>query len=316
MIKFDLPYRTIIIMKNSILTLSFCVLFTLTLSAQSQATYSVVFDSNWSQTAHPHPSGNLPATAHWSRLVGTTHNDQITFLEMGGFATQGVEDIAETGNNTEFFNEVNTAINAGNATTILDGGSLSTALGQIDIMNIVTTEDHPLLTLLSMIAPSPDWMIAVNSIELLDINGIWKDEIVIDLYPYDAGTDSGIDYGSPNSNTNPAEPISSLQGVAPFSSEIIGTLTISLDAVLGTNDTLISTTTLFPNPAQNEVTISNTQLISSVQIYNVLGKEVHLSEYHGNNSVTIDTSQLPSGIYLVSVVNDAGSQTTQRLIKR
>ena len=43
--------------------------------AQSTATYTITFDSNWTQIAHPHSSGNLPSNAHWSKLVGATHTN-------------------------------------------------------------------------------------------------------------------------------------------------------------------------------------------------------------------------------------------------
>lgn len=71
--------------------------------AQSTATYIITFDSNWTQTTHPHSSGNLPSNAHWSKLVGVTHTNEVTFLEMGQTATTGIENLAEQGVNTAFF---------------------------------------------------------------------------------------------------------------------------------------------------------------------------------------------------------------------
>lgn len=285
-------------------------------NAQGEATYSVNFTSNWTQTAHPHPSGNLPGSAHWSKLVGATHNSDVVFLEMGGTATQGVENIAETGSNTVFYTEVEAAIAANYASALVDGDDLPTAEGQININEITTTEDYPLLTLLSMIAPSPDWMIAVNSVSLVDVNGDWIDEINIDLYPYDAGTDSGVDYTSSNLDTNPQDPISSLQGLAPFSNEIIGTLTISLeDVVLGINEVASNQTVLFPNPANDKVTISNATNLETVTIYNVLGAEVMQLGNINSNSTQMDLSSLPSGVYLVKVQNDAKNESVKRLVK-
>jgi len=285
-------------------------------NAQSEATYSVNFTSNWTQSAHPHPSGSLPGTAHWSKLVGATHNSDVVFLEMGGTATQGVENIAETGSNTVFYTEVDAAIAANYASALVDGDGLATAEGQININEIITTEDYPLLTLLSMIAPSPDWMVAINSISLVDGNGDWIDEINIDLYPYDAGTDSGVDYTSADADTNPQDPISSLQGVTPFSNEIIGTLTISLESVvLGIDDLTTNQTVLFPNPAGDKVTISNATNLETVTIYNVLGAEVMQLGNINSNSTQIDLSGLPNGVYLVKVQNDTNDESVKRLVK-
>ncbi|MEM7087249.1 MAG: spondin domain-containing protein [Bacteroidota bacterium] len=301
--------------KIFLLLLSFS-LFSVHSYGQSEAIYSVNFTSNWTQAAHPHPSGNLPGNAHWSKLVGATHNSDVVFLEMGGIATQGVENIAETGNNTVFYAEVDAAISNNNAHVLIDGDGLATGEGQININEISATEDYPLMTLLSMIAPSPDWMIAVNSVSLLDGNGDWIDEISIDLYPYDAGTDSGVDYTSGDSDTDPQEPISSLQGVAPFSNEIIGTLTISLEEViLGVEDATTNETALIPNPANDKVTVSNTTQIEMITIYNVLGKRVKQLTNVNSNSTEIDLSDLSSGVYLVKVLNDTNIEGVKRLVK-
>ncbi|MEL6810760.1 MAG: spondin domain-containing protein [Bacteroidota bacterium] len=297
------------------------ILFGMSLSSgisfgQSQATYSVTFTSNWTQTAHPHSSGSLPGNAHWSKLVGATHNSDVVFFEMGGMATQGIEDVAEQGNNTVFFSEVNAAIAANNANNLLDGPSLSTAEGQMIINDIVTTENYPLLSVISMIAPSPDWVIAANSVALLDTNGDWIDEITIDLYPYDAGTDSGVDYTSANMDTNPQEPISSLQGVTPFSNEIIGTLQITLEGViLGVDDLSKNEVALFPNPAKGSVTISNTAPLQSVRIYNALGSEVLSLTNMNTTSKEIDLNGLSSGVYLVKATDDSNNETVKRLVK-
>ncbi|MDC8006347.1 spondin domain-containing protein [Aureisphaera galaxeae] len=302
-------------MKIKLLFLSLLISFTQLSFGQSEATYTVVFDSNWSQAAHPHSSGSLPSNAHWSRLVGATHNDGVVFWEMGGLATEGVEDVAELGSNTAFFNEVDAAISNGYSNQAINGPNLGTALGQMVINNLVTTEEYPYLTLLSMIAPSPDWMIGVNSIDLLDGNGDWKDEIIIELYPIDAGTDSGVDYDSSNMNTNPQEPISSLQGITPFSSEIIGTLTITLESVLGTNDLAENKITLYPNPAQNRFTVSHTNSLQSISVYNVLGAQVLKKENINAQTVEVDISALPSGAYLVKTISDSKQESVSRLIK-
>ena len=134
-------------------------------------------------------------------------------------------------------------------------------------------------------------MIAVNSVSLVDGNGDWIDEINIDLYPYDAGTDSGVDYTSADSDTNPQDPISSLQGVTPFSNEIIGTLTISLEGVvLSNNDVTTAQTVLFPNPVNDKVTISHANNLETVTIYNVLGAEVMQQNNINSKSIEIDLS--------------------------
>ena len=65
-----------------------------------------------------------------------------------------------------------------------------------------------------MIAPSPDWFVGVHGLRLFDEQG-WVDSLTVDLFPYDAGTDSGSEYLAPNQPTQPQEPIFRITGV-PF----------------------------------------------------------------------------------------------------
>lgn len=278
------------------------------------AAYSITFDSNWSQETHPHPSGALHPQAHWSDLVGVTHNDQVTFLAMGELATTGVQNIAELGNSTVFFQEVEQAIGENNAYNSLDFGDLDTTLGQIT-GEFEANPSFPFLTLASMIAPSPDWMIAVNSIDLQEENGSWKQEIIIDLFPYDAGTDSGIDYTSDNQITSPADVITSLQGIAPFSTQKMGTLTITLDALLGIQEQEVTNRlSIFPNPSEGMITVTNNSgKVQQLMIYNTLGQLVKEATMT-SDSYIIDLTQLHSGIYFVRSSTSEGLQATQKLI--
>lgn len=64
------------------------------------------------------------------------------------------------------------------------------------------SQSHPLVSLVSMIAPSPDWFVGIHGLNLL-VNGDWPDELIMDLEAYDAGTDSGVSYTSSNQATTP-----------------------------------------------------------------------------------------------------------------
>ena len=299
--------------------LSFLILliFSLSLFSQSEATYTVTFTSNWSNTTHP--SNNFPANAHWSKLVGATHNNEVVFLKMGDLASTGIEDVAELGSNTLFFSEINNAINNGFSNLLIDGDTLATPLGNIIISNVITTEEFPLLSLVCMIAPSPDWIIGVDGLSLLDGNGEWINEMTIDLYPYDAGTDDGTDYNSTNQDTNPQDAISNLQGIAPFSSEIIGTLTVTLEnVILGNNDNQFAENfSIYPNPTSNIITVSSIDnSISTIEIYNILGKEILKINTNNSNQLEVDLSNLSSGIYLFKIVDSSGKSTLKKVIKR
>lgn len=46
----------------------------------------------------------------------------------------------------------------------------------------------------SKIEPSPDWIVGISGLELCLRNCTWLDEKVIQLYPWDVGTDAGPSY--------------------------------------------------------------------------------------------------------------------------
>jgi hypothetical protein len=177
-------------------------------SAATTAKYRVTFTSTWSAETHP---TNFPSPSqHYSPLIGGTHNQDITFWEPGGTATPGMESMAETGSPSTLSAEVNAAISAGDAQYKLSGGGLGTSPGSVE-MEFELSQGFPLVTLVSMIAPSPDWFIGVHDLNLF-VDGDWVDSLSVSLLPYDAGTDDGISYFSGNADTNPQGVISAITG--------------------------------------------------------------------------------------------------------
>ena len=65
-----------------------------------------------------------------------------------------------------------------------------------------------------MIAPSPDWFIGVHDLPLFD-DGQWVEDLSVDLFPYDAGTEDGTGYSTGNPASNPKVNIFRITG-APF----------------------------------------------------------------------------------------------------
>ena len=104
----------------------------------------------------------------------------------------------------------------GNAGVVLSGGGIRPSPGRRE-MTFTISRTFPLATIVSMIASSPDWYVGVSGFPLFQDNR-WIEEITVFLPPYDAGTDSGVTYGSPNQDTDPPEPIREIFGL-PFSSD-------------------------------------------------------------------------------------------------
>ena len=66
--------------------------------------------------------------------------------------------------------------------------------------------DYPLVSFVTMLAPSPDWFTGVASVPLYG-KGAFVDRIEGVLWAWDAGTDSGVTYIAENDETQPAESI-------------------------------------------------------------------------------------------------------------
>lgn len=55
-----------------------------------------------------------------------------------------------------------------------------------------TSRKHHMVSLATAIVPSPDWFLGVANLELcVAKRNEWADNITFNLYPMDAGTDSG-----------------------------------------------------------------------------------------------------------------------------
>ena len=62
---------------------------------------------------------------------------------------------------------------------------------------------HHLLSVVSKMIPSPDWIVGLSKENLCLPNCSWVDNRVIDLYPWDLGTDSGLRHDSPPTPQRP-----------------------------------------------------------------------------------------------------------------
>ena len=147
----------------------------------------------------------FPDTAHFSGLIGATHEEGLRLWQEGTIATNGIEAMAELGAKTPFDMEIQRAIDAGRAEHLLSGGGIARSPNAV-ALDFDISLDKPSVTLVSMIAPSPDWFVGVSNLSLLG-NGDWVDALVVDLSPYDAGTDSGASYESRDQDTSPRQPI-------------------------------------------------------------------------------------------------------------
>ncbi len=173
-------------------------------------TYKVIFKSTWSEETHP---DDFPPNPHFSGLIGASHNDKVSFWKEGKLASLGIKNMAETGSKDPLTNYINDAISDGTAYKLLSGNGIGSSPGSTSLFFKVK-EEYPLVTLVTMIAPSPDWFVGVDSLNLFE-NGAFVDKKAVTLYAYDSGTDNGSTYKSPNNPIDLPVPIFKIEGY-PF----------------------------------------------------------------------------------------------------
>ena len=185
------------------------------------AAYDVTFEGLWNLNSTP---GGVAGGAHFTTLIGAVHNGNVTFWAAGGTASSGVEEVAEIGGTSAFKSEYNAVPAAHRKALIEAGGTGATGTSTFTIEASTT---HPLVTLLSMIGPSPDWFVGVSGLSLRNSQG-WQSRVSMDLFPYDAGTEDGTEFTLSNPATNPQGTITSIKGQGKFSNEPMARLTFVL----------------------------------------------------------------------------------------
>lgn len=161
--------------------------------------YRVTVISDWTSSSHP---ATLPSNSHFSPAVVAVHGSVGDVFTRGAPASSGIEQMAESGSTGALLAEL------GADDTVLDvqRGSSIFGAGQ-NQFTVTLTQDAPLVSAVTMLAPSPDWFVGIRDLSMFSEDE-WLDRVELDLRSYDAGTDNGTSWRSPNADTNPADVIS------------------------------------------------------------------------------------------------------------
>ena len=118
-------------------------------------------------------------------------------------------------------------------------GTISTPGGYTST-KIMVQNMYSMVSLITMIAPSPDWFVGVDSYDLCGING-WKEKVTMDLLPWDAGTENGQTYSLNNRATDPVDVIMPI--ISNSNSDIGQHANITFATVTFTRGEMITTMT-------------------------------------------------------------------------
>ena len=161
------------------------------------ATYNVTMRARWSRELH-HPF--YPSGAHLSPMVAWSHALNDVYVNVGGTSSEGFEIVAETGATKLALEELAVLQGQRQVHSVATGARID-APG-VDETELELTQEKNLVTVVSMIAPSPDWFVAAQNVSLFR-NGAWVEQESVEATLYDAGTDSGQTFNSANRDTTP-----------------------------------------------------------------------------------------------------------------
>ncbi len=179
------------------------------------ATYNITFQGLWNRTTHPidwpvkHP--NL---LHWTNLIGASHAPSFQVYSIGQPASAGVQSVCAYGDTTVLRQALSLAASKAEGGAGVPTGSSSATTEVSPLRALISTagmwgeevlmeprstlvsvnRTHPLISLLTMLGPSPDWCTGVSGQSLCKADCTWVKNLTVFLYPWDAGIREGTTY--------------------------------------------------------------------------------------------------------------------------
>jgi hypothetical protein len=172
------------------------------------AEYTIVLKSRWTAQNFPfeYPAAGALTGPHFSGLIGATHSSSYSIFAEGTPPTPGLERLSEEGKHSPLDDEIRSAITSGSVGVLIETGPLRDFTDSV-VTTVRVDPAHPFVSLVAMVAPSPDWFTGVANVNLME-NGDWVASRTLNLSAYDSGGDDGTTYKAPDKDTNPKKPTS------------------------------------------------------------------------------------------------------------
>ena len=164
---------------------------------RGESKYNFEFFGKWSPLTHPryYPTHST----HWSNVIGASHSGDFSLYRIGDVASGGIRKMAEEGyigiieRNLKLSESVSYILKTrAQWPAHVDNGSPLDG-------KVYFNPTKSLFSFTTMIGPSPDWFIGIDSLEMCNTTTCeWIPFYSEELYPLDAGTDDGISYLSQN----------------------------------------------------------------------------------------------------------------------
>ncbi|KAK9875779.1 hypothetical protein WA026_009571 [Henosepilachna vigintioctopunctata] len=178
--------------------------------ACEEAKYELVFEGLWTRNTHPKDYPSYIWITKFGEIVGASHSNDESFWKYEDYASENIKALGERGDTSGIEMELKEKMGK-TVRTVIKANSLRypNITGKTFAFFRVDRENH-LVSIVSKITPSPDWIVGVSNFELCQDNCSWVDHRVLNLYPWDIGTDDGPSYRSVN---QPASSPSTIQKI-------------------------------------------------------------------------------------------------------
>jgi hypothetical protein len=178
-------------------------------SAAESATYEVTVTPLWTPDRFPveYPKAGLLTGPHFSGVIGATHDGSFTLYKVGNLPTPGLERLSEMGKHDPLDAEIKAAIARGVVGSLFESDPNKDLTKATQKFTVTVDAVHPIVSMVEMIAPSPDWFAGVADVNLME-GGAFAAEKTVDALAYDSGGDDGTTYTADDVDTNPKKPTS------------------------------------------------------------------------------------------------------------
>src|SRR6266704_4179130 len=141
------------------------------------AEYTVIVKSTWTKTTHPF---EYPSGAHFSGMIGASHNAKYSVFAVGRRPTPGLERLSEEGKHSPLDTEIQSAIDQGNALMEFESGGFKNWKDSM-VSTVRVDSAHPLVDVVNMVTPSPAWFTGATNVDLAE-NGSRITRRTVTLY--------------------------------------------------------------------------------------------------------------------------------------
>jgi len=183
--------------------------------ACDEAKYEVIFEGLWSRHTHPKDYPEDEWKTQFSHMIGASHSIDYDLWKYGELSSPALTMLAATGQTKKL--EIDMKRSSKNIRSVIKARGLqqrSNVVGRTFAVFRMDPTNH-LLSLVSKMIPSPDWIVGVSMENLCLANCSWVDSRVVDLYPWDAGIKSGLTYNLAGDDTIPRESIHRITACNP-----------------------------------------------------------------------------------------------------